>query len=146
MNGRGRAKLATERSELSAAEGGTTRGRRPLKVLSALLLAVALCGVACSSSKAGAGGVTEVVATDDSCKPAKTTFAAGKQSFEIQNDGKQVTELYVYGKDDNVIGEVENVGPDTSRRLTVDLKPGTYELACKPGQTGRGIRVPITVT
>ena len=117
-----------------------------MKALSGLLLVAALFGAACSSSKAGAGGLTEVRATDDKCEPAKTTFVAGKQSFEIQNDGKQVTELYVYGKDDKVIGEVENVGPDTSRKLTVDLKPGTYELACKPGQTGRGIRAPITVS
>ena len=118
-----------------------------MKPLSALLLGLALVGVACSSSESGVGGLTQVVATDTTCKPEKTEFAAGKQSFEIDNQGDKVTELYVYGKDDNIVGEVEDVGPDSSRRLNVTLKKGeTYELACKPGQTGRGIRVPITVT
>jgi uncharacterized cupredoxin-like copper-binding protein len=117
-----------------------------VKGLSALLLAVALAGgVACSSSEAGAGGVTEVTATDTSCKPAKTDFAAGKQTFEVDNKGSKVTEMYVYGHKDKVIAEVENIGPGTSRRLTVDLKAGDYELACKPGQTGDGIRAPIKV-
>jgi uncharacterized cupredoxin-like copper-binding protein len=117
-----------------------------VKALSALLVGVALVGVGCSSSESGAGGLTEVVGTDTTCKPAKTEFAAGKQTFEIENKGSKATELYVYGKDDKIISEVENVGPGTSRELTVDLKAGDYELACKPGQTGNGIRVPIKVT
>ena len=44
------------------------------------------------------------------------------------------------------MGEVENIGPGTSRDFTVDLGAGTYEVACKPGQTGDGIRTEITVT
>jgi iron uptake system component EfeO len=41
---------------------------------------------------------------------------------------------------------VENIGPGTMRDLSVDLGAGTYEVACKPGQTGDGIRQKITVT
>ena len=119
-----------------------SRGVQPL---SAVLVLVAVFG-ACSSSTAGAGGLTQVAATDDACKPAKTSFQSGRQSFEIENNGKNVTGLYVYSKDDAVVGKVDNVDPDNSRKLSVDLKPGTYELACKPGQTGRGIRAPITVS
>jgi len=44
-----------------------------------------------------------------------------------------------------VISEVENIGPGLSRDLTAKLSPGTYEVACKPGQTGSGIRSQITV-
>ena len=42
--------------------------------------------------------------------------------------------------------QVENIGPGTSRDFTVDLSAGTYEVACKPGQKGDGIRTPVTVS
>lgn len=115
-----------------------------MRSLFAATLGLLLVGAACSSdSKAGA---TTVTATDTSCTPEKTTFDAGKVTFEAKNEGKKVTELYVYGKGDRIMGEVENVGPGTSRNLTVDLEAGDYELACKPGQTGKGIRKAIVVT
>jgi iron uptake system component EfeO len=114
-----------------------------MRSLFAATLGLLLVGAACASDdKVGA---TTVVATESKCTPEKTTFDAGKVTFSAKNEGKQVTELYVYAEGDQIMGEVENVGPGTSRSLTVDLKGGRYELACKPGQTGRGIRVPITV-
>ena len=45
-----------------------------------------------------------------------------------------------------MVAEVENIGPGISRDLETDLAAGSYEIACKPGQTGDGIRTPITVT
>jgi uncharacterized cupredoxin-like copper-binding protein len=115
-----------------------------MRSLFAITLGLALVGAACSSDEKG--GATTVVATDSKCTPEKTSFAAGKLTFEAKNEGSKVTELYVYAKGDKIMGEVENVGPGTSRSLTVDLKAGEYELACKPGQTGKGIRAAITVT
>jgi iron uptake system component EfeO len=112
--------------------------RSPFAATIGLLLVAA----ACSSHKAGA---TAVVSTDSKCTPEKTTFDAGTITFEVKNDGTKVTELYVYSEGDKIEGEVENVGPGTSRQVTVNLQGGKYELACKPGQTGNGIRTPITV-
>jgi uncharacterized cupredoxin-like copper-binding protein len=103
---------------------------------------VALLG-ACASKDADAVAVR---ATDTACEPAETHFDAGKITFEVKNDGKKVTELYVYGKGDKVISEVENIGPAASRKLSVNLKAGEYELACKPGMTGNGIRTEIMVS
>ena len=57
-----------------------------------------------------------------------------------------VTEVYVYGPNNRVMGEVENIGPSTRRSLVVDLPGGDYEVACKPGMTGDGIRTPIHVS
>lgn len=111
---------------------------RPLS----LLAAAALLAGACSSSGAAA---VKVVSTNDECRTAVTRFTAGTVRFRVVNEGDKVTELYVYGSGDKVVGEVENVGPGTSRVLTAKLAPGSYELACKPGQTGRGIRQRITV-
>ena len=122
----------------------TESGSRPM-IRRVLLLSLLACAglSACAESAKDAVLVT---ATDSACEPAETEFKAGKITFEVKNEGDDVTELYVYGEGDKVISEVENVGPGTSRTLSVDIKAGEYELACKPGQTGAGIRAPITVT
>ena len=86
-------------------------------------------------------------ASDDSCDAAtRPISAAGKTTFRITNDGSKVTEVYVYAAGDRVVTERENIGPGTSADLTVSLAAGAYELACKPGQKGDGIRQAITVT
>jgi plastocyanin len=120
----------------------TSRPRLAAAV-SALACALVLAAAACTSSSEDA---TSVTSTDTACTPERTTFDAGTLTFRVVNRGSQPTELYVFGPDDEVISEVENVGPGTSRELTVDLGAGRYELGCKPGQTGDGIRAPITVT
>ena len=71
-------------------------------------------------------------------------------TFDVTNDGAKTTEVYVYGKGsdgdfDKVVGEVENVAPGLSRSFAVNLAGGSYELACKPDQTGDGIRTALTV-
>jgi iron uptake system component EfeO len=113
---------------------------RPTSLIIAALAAASLAG-ACSDS----ASTVKVVSTNAACKPEKTSFAAGSTTFEVVNKGGKVTELYVYGKGDKIVGEVEDVGPGTSRTLKVNLKKGQYELACKPGQTGSGIRQTIDV-
>jgi uncharacterized cupredoxin-like copper-binding protein len=99
---------------------------------------------ACSSDDTK--GAIDVTATNDRCDVAKTDLPAGKSTFAVTNDGDDVTEVYVYGQGDEVKGEVENIGPGTSRNLTVDLTAGEYEVACKPGMKGDGIRATINVT
>jgi plastocyanin len=116
--------------------------------------AIALVGAVLSACGGGSGGsgsggssgeTVQVISTNTECTPAKTTLNAGKVTFELVNKGDKATELYVYGTGDKIITEVENVGPGTTRRLTADLKEGVYDLVCKPGQAGSGIRTPIHV-
>jgi iron uptake system component EfeO len=119
--------------------------------LGVLLVAAPVLAVlsACGSDSGGSGdgsGKISVAADDKSCKPSATTAAAGPSTFSIKNGGSQVNELYVYAPGDRVIGEVEQVGPGITRDLTVELQAGSYELACKPGMTGDGIRSTFTVT
>ena len=89
-----------------------------------------------------------VTATDDRCELDRADLPGGSTTFVVTNRGCKVTEIYVYGQDGDaftkVISEVENIGPGTSRDLTVTLGGGTYEVACKPGQQGDGIRTKIT--
>lgn len=115
----------------------------PSAGLAALAVTAATLG-ACGSG--ASAGEVEVVSTKTACTSARTEFEAGSTTFRIVNKGDQATELYVLTKGGKVVGEVENVGPGTSRTLRADLKAGDYELACKPGQTGNGIRQAITVT
>ena len=115
----------------------------PLRAAAGALLLVAVA--AGCSSKADDADKVAVTATETACEVATTDLAPGSTTFSVTNDGDQVTEVYVYGEGDRIEGEVENVGPGTSRDLTVDLDEGTYEVACKPGMTGDGIRTEITV-
>ncbi|HSF27128.1 MAG TPA: cupredoxin domain-containing protein [Actinomycetes bacterium] len=125
---------------------------RGLGLVTAALVLPVLAG--CSSDSATdasgtAGSEVAVTATDTSCTLSRSELAAGSTTFEVTNSGSKVTEVYVYGEKDGaftkVISEVENIGPGTSRDMTVDLGGGTYEIACKPGQTGDGIRATVTV-
>ena len=111
----------------------------------ASMLALPVAGVSCSSSEHSASRLS-VTSTDSTCKVARTSLHAGRYQLDVTNDGAKVTEVYVYGPRDKVVGEVENIGPATSRSLSVTLEPGTYQLACKPGMTGRGIRTALTVS
>ena len=115
----------------------------------ALVLAAALAG--CSTDDEGGGSasgddVVDVTAGDDSCDLSDTDLQAGVQTFEVTNEGSQVTEFYVYAEGDRIMQEVENIGPGLSRELRVELPAGDYEGACKPGMVGDGIRTGITVS
>jgi iron uptake system component EfeO len=118
--------------------------------LGALSPLVVSCGGTDAGSSSGSGATVAVAAAEDSCAVERTELDAGAVTFAVTNKGSSTTEVYVYGEDGSkytrVIGEVENIGPGTSRNLDVDLSGGSYEVACKPGQSGDGIRTRITVS
>ncbi|MDH4074957.1 MAG: cupredoxin domain-containing protein [Acidimicrobiia bacterium] len=104
---------------------------------------------ACSSDSASSDNATAVAVTStaDACELSVTAAPAGPVRFTVKNDGEEVTEFYVYEEDGTtIVSEVENIGPGTSRELSVDLEAGAYETACKPGQAGDGIRGDFTVS
>lgn len=114
-------------------------------VLSVALLGLAMggtaaCGKDPAQSAGQQGGPIAVKATDSACEVARAENAAGTVTFTVKNEGSKVTEFYVYGAGDRVMGEVENITPGLTRELKVELAAGTYETACKPGMIGRGIR------
>ncbi len=115
---------------------------RPVAVV-VVSLATVLALSACTSET---GTTVAVTATDEACEVADTELSAGAYTFEVSNEGSQVTELYIYTAEGKVVGEVENVGPGVTQELQVELEAGKYEAACKPGMTGDGIRTPLTVS
>lgn len=114
--------------------------------------AVAVLGLlsGCGSSEGDLAAVHRVKAGDHACTVEDTSLSAGRHTFRIDNVGSDVTEVYVYGKDgddfNRIVGERENIGPGTQQSLEVDLAAGDYQVACKPGMTGEGLRTAITVT
>jgi len=97
------------------------------------------------ASGAAADAAVAINATDSACEVAKTDLPGGVTTFSITNSGSQVTEVYVYDGD-RIVTEKENIGPGTSYDLTVDLTEGQYQVACKPGMVGDGIRQTVAVT
>ncbi len=127
----------------------------PILVLGALAASALLgaCGSGETRTAAGPDGGTtvQVAASDRGCEVSRSDLPAGTTSFAITNTGEQTTEVYVYAPDDGgdytrVLSEVENIGPGLARTMEAQLVPGTYEVACKPGQSGEGIRTTLTVT
>ncbi|MEQ3551686.1 iron uptake system protein EfeO [Pseudonocardia nematodicida] len=103
--------------------------------------------VSTAPSAAGPDGPITVNATDSACEVSTTTAPAGTVTFQVTNDGSQVTEFYLYGTGDRIMGEVENIGAGLTRDLVVEVPDGgAYTTACKPGMSGDGIRAPFTVT
>ncbi|CAM5726798.1 Iron uptake system protein EfeO OS=Streptomyces alboniger OX=132473 GN=efeO PE=3 SV=1 [Streptomyces alboniger] len=87
-----------------------------------------------------------MTSTDSACKVSKTQFAAGHITFALENTGSKVTEVYVLFPDDRIVAERENIGPGTKASLVAELKAGDYEIACKPGMKGNGIRQKVKAT
>ncbi|MFE4870801.1 iron uptake system protein EfeO [Streptomyces sp. NPDC056682] len=112
----------------------------------AALTAVTGCADKSDAKGAGAGDAIQVTATDDSCKLSKTEFPAGHVKFDVENKGSKVTEVYLLFPDDRIVAERENIGPGLKQQLTAEVKAGSYEVACKPGMKGDGIRQKVTVT
>jgi iron uptake system component EfeO len=122
------------------------------------IAAAALTGLALTSCEAkeeakpaepgkSAPAEIAVTASDAACELSGTEASTGPSTFVITNNGNKVTEFYVYGEGERVMGEVENISPGLQRKLIVQLgEPGTYQTACKPGMVGDGIRADFKVT
>jgi len=120
----------------------------PRRALPAVLCLAALGSTACGgASAAGAapGGPITVTASDTACELGRTAFTAGRNTLDITNTGSRTTEVYLYAEGDRIVTEKENIAPGLHYELTVDVPAGSYVVACKPGEVGDGIRVPVTV-
>ncbi|MGW8887094.1 iron uptake system protein EfeO [Streptomyces sp. NPDC055749] len=117
-------------------------------VVTAAATVAALTAVTgCAEKSDGKGdGAVQVVAKDDSCEVSKTKIPAGHVELAVENKGSKVTEVYILFPDDRIVTERENIGPGTKAKITAEVKAGSYEIACKPGMKGDGIRQKVEVT
>lgn len=118
--------------------------RATAPVVLALLTAAgaAACG---EDSPSPSAAPVSVQAGDASCRVDRTELTAGLNTLRITNTGSKVTEVYVYAADGSIVTERESIGPGTGAEVTFEVTPGDYEIACKPGQKGNGIRQKIRV-
>ena len=130
----------------------TSRTAAARALLAGALLIGPLAGCTAKEATKTASGTDSrtpitVDASDTDCVLSATQASTGPSTFAVTNNGTKVTEFYVYGKGERVMGEVENISPGLQRKLIVNLtEPGTYRTACKPGMIGDGIRKDFTVT
>lgn len=120
---------------------------RFLRTATIAAIAVGVVVTGCSAKKSEPGGThISVDATDTGCALSAVEGPRGTTTFVITNNGAKVTEFYVYADGGGVLGEAENISPGLQRELTVDLtEPRAYQVACKPGMVGDGIRSTFTV-
>ncbi|MER8047087.1 iron uptake system protein EfeO [Streptomyces sp. NPDC094032] len=120
-----------------------------LTVVTAAATAATLAAVTGCTQKSDAkseDGAVQVVAKDDSCEVSKKDFPAGHLKLNVENRGSKITEVYVLYPDDRIVAERENIGPGTKASITAEIKAGDYEIVCKPGMKGDGIRQKVTAT
>ncbi|MFF5781409.1 iron uptake system protein EfeO [Streptomyces virginiae] len=119
-----------------------------LTVIAAASVAAALTAVTGCSQKSDAGGndAIKVAASDSACEVSKTEFPSGKVQIDVENKGSKVTEVYVLFPDARIVTERENIGPGTKASITAEIKAGDYEIVCKPGMKGDGIKQKVKAT
>ncbi len=110
-----------------------------------LVIVACFAATGCSLTTSTDAGIS-IRASDTACDISKSELIAGRQSFSIGNKGSKPTTVHVYGVGDRIIGEAGHIGPSASHTLELHLPAGLYQVACKPGLVGTGIRRSIHVT
>jgi iron uptake system component EfeO len=119
-----------------------------LSVVTAVATAAALTAVTgCTEKSKGDGDAAiQVTAADSKCDTSTKSVPAGQVTLKIENKGSKATEVEILFPDDRIVSEKENIGPGTKYTLTAEVKSGSYEIACRPGMKGHGVRQTLAVT
>ncbi|RMB87071.1 iron uptake system protein EfeO [Streptomyces shenzhenensis] len=118
-----------------------------LTVTAATAVAALTALTACTAkSDAADGNAIQVTAADSTCDTSTKSVPAGQVTLQIENKGSRATEVEILFPDDRIVSEKENIGPGTKYTLTAEVKAGSYEIACRPGMKGHGVRQKLTVT
>ena len=67
---------------------------------------------------------------------------AGTITFSVRNAGTKITEFYLYGTGDRIMGEVENIGPGLSRDLVASV-PERHTGNLRAGMHSFALPVPL---
>lgn len=119
-----------------------------LPVVTAAATAAALTALTACTAKSDAkdGNAIQVTAADSTCETSTKSVPAGQVTLKVENKGSKATEVEILFPDDRIVSEKENIGPGTKYTLTAEVKAGSYEIACRPGMKGHGVRQKLTVT
>jgi plastocyanin len=111
-----------------------------------MLAAVEIFGKASEGEAAAAGQKVTVGEVEYKIQLPKTTFAAGKYTFEVDNKGKIPHNLTITGP--GISKEAtQDISAGSSSSLTVKLERGTYDFYCSiPGHKQQGMEQKVTVS
>lgn len=122
------------------------RAVRPTVIAAATAAALTALSACTAKSDAKGGDAIQVTAADSTCETSAKSVPAGQVTLKIENKGAKATEVEILFPDDRIVSEKENIGPGTKYTLTAEVKAGSYEIACRPGMKGHGVRQKLTVT
>ncbi|CAL2060525.1 MULTISPECIES: iron uptake system protein EfeO [Streptomyces] len=122
------------------------RAVRPTAIAAVTAAALTALSACTAKSEAKDGDAIQVTAADSACDTSATSVPAGQVTLKIENKGAKATEVEILFPDDRIVSEKENIGPGTKYTLTAEVKAGSYEIACRPGMKGHGVRQKLTVT
>jgi uncharacterized cupredoxin-like copper-binding protein len=100
-----------------------------------------------TTATTAAPAAENVVASETEFKIAldSSSISAGRVTFDVKNDGKIPHDLVVKGN--GIEAKTPLLDAGESKPLTVDLKPGTYDLYCSvPGHKQAGMDLKLTVS
>lgn len=118
----------------------TTTAAQPTTTVSTTTQATTTQATTTTEAKATTVKVTE---TEFKIALASTRLTAGRITFDVENAGKIPHDLAIKGMKE----KTKLIPAEGSDKLTVTLKPGTYELWCTvPGHEAAGMKLDITVT
>jgi uncharacterized cupredoxin-like copper-binding protein len=97
-----------------------------------------------SGGGGGAGGSVDISETEYKLDPSDATASAGTVTLNVSNDGGVTHALEIEGN--GVEEETDDISAGQSAKLSVDLKPGTYEIYCPiDGHRDLGMEGSLTV-
>lgn len=106
------------------------------------MLALAGCG----HPTAFAHHRASVILTEYRLRPSWVSVPAGRVTFRVRNLGRLAHNLVV-GRGTRALASSPAIAPGGTARLTVDLRPGTYELLSNlQNDESLGLRARLTVT
>jgi uncharacterized cupredoxin-like copper-binding protein len=97
-----------------------------------------------ASGGGGAGGAVDISETEYKLDPSDPTASSGEVTINVANDGGTTHNLEIEGN--GVEEETADLQPGQSDSLSVDLKPGDYEIYCAiDGHKDLGMEGTLTV-
>ncbi|MGV9317636.1 iron uptake system protein EfeO [Streptomyces sp. NPDC003660] len=122
------------------------RAVRPIAIAATAAAALTALSACTAKSDAKDADAIQVTAADSTCDTSAKSVPAGQVTLKIENKGSRATEVEIVFPDDRIVSEKENIGPGTKYTLTAEVKAGSYEIACRPGMKGHGVRQKLDVT
>ena len=97
-----------------------------------------------TTASSGGGQTVKIGESEYKLDPSDATLKAGSVTLDVTNDGTITHNLQIEGN--GVEETTDSLAPGDTGELTVDLKPGSYEMYCTiDGHKDRGREGTVTV-